>query len=130
MHTKKTNNTKKLMQISYHSALIKIFKITKLKKKKLFFLYWLVHPKSACTPNTWLVCLVFKLVRNVGISILVYVLVRYILASTASTGTVSTTLCAFSLVMIEVFVVLGLVVYTKGVAMMAIVRQRLCSGLV
>ena len=48
----------------------------------------------------------------------------------ASTGTVLITLGAFSSVMIEVFVVLGLVVYTKGVAMMAIVRQQLCSGLV
>ena len=48
----------------------------------------------------------------------------------ASTGTVLTTLDAFSSVMIEVFVVLGLEGYTKGVAMMVIVRQQLCSGLV
>ena len=37
MHTKKTNNTNKLMQISYHYALKKNSKITKLNKKKLFF---------------------------------------------------------------------------------------------
>ena len=48
----------------------------------------------------------------------------------ASTGTILTTVGAFSSVMIEVFVVLGLVVYTKGVAMIVIVRQQLCSGLV
>ena len=35
MHTKKTNNTNKLMQISYHSALTKIQKLQNLKKKKL-----------------------------------------------------------------------------------------------
>ena len=33
LHIKKTNNTNKLMQISYHSALTKI---TKLKKKKTY----------------------------------------------------------------------------------------------
>ena len=37
MHTKKTNNTNKLMQISYHSALTKIQKLQNLKKKKTFF---------------------------------------------------------------------------------------------
>ena len=36
LHTKKTDNTNKLMQISYHLALTKI---TELKKKKSFFLY-------------------------------------------------------------------------------------------
>ena len=40
MHTKKTNNTNKLMQISYHFALTKIQKLQNLKKiiiiKKLF----------------------------------------------------------------------------------------------
>ena len=40
MHTKKTNNTNKLMQISYHFALTKIKKLQDLKKKKKnFFLY-------------------------------------------------------------------------------------------
>ena len=34
MHTKKTNNTNKLMQISYHFALTKIQKLQNLKKKK------------------------------------------------------------------------------------------------
>ena len=42
MHTKKTNNTNKLMQISYHFGLTKIQKLQNLKnnnnnKKKLFF---------------------------------------------------------------------------------------------
>ena len=55
MHTKKTNNTNKLMQISYYSALTKIQKLQnykKKKKKKLFSVpagitrnwpVWLVH---------------------------------------------------------------------------------------
>ena len=34
MHTKKKNNTNKLMKISYHSALTKIQKLQNLKKKK------------------------------------------------------------------------------------------------
>ena len=34
MHTKKTNNTNKLIQISYHSILTKIQKLQNLKKKK------------------------------------------------------------------------------------------------
>ena len=34
MHTKKTNNTNKLMQISYHSILTKIQKLQNFKKKK------------------------------------------------------------------------------------------------
>ena len=34
LHTKKKNNTNKLMQISYHSALAKIQKLQNLKKKK------------------------------------------------------------------------------------------------
>ena len=45
MHTKKTNNTNKLMQISYHSALTKIQKLQNLKKKKNFFLYRPVLPE-------------------------------------------------------------------------------------
>ena len=34
MHTKKTNNTNKLIQISYHFVLTKIQKLQNLKKKK------------------------------------------------------------------------------------------------
>ena len=34
LHTKKTNNTNKLMQISYHSALTKIQKLQNLKKNE------------------------------------------------------------------------------------------------
>ena len=51
MHTKKTNNTNKLMQISYHSILTKIQKITKLKKKKkkTFFCTGQYCPKLAGT---------------------------------------------------------------------------------
>ena len=37
MHTKKTNNTNKLIQISYHSVLTKIQKLQKFKKKKKTF---------------------------------------------------------------------------------------------
>ena len=55
MHTKKTNNTNKLIQISYHSALTKIQKIQNLKKKKkkkkLFFFFLL-----AGMPNTSQYC--------------------------------------------------------------------------
>ena len=47
MHTKKTNNTNKLIQISYHSILTKIQKLQNLKKKKKknFFLYRPVLPE-------------------------------------------------------------------------------------
>ena len=48
LHTKKTNNTNKLMQISYHSTLTKIQKLQnkkKKKKKKFFFLYWVIMPE-------------------------------------------------------------------------------------
>ena len=37
MHTKKTNNTNKLIQISYHFVLTKIQKLQNLKKKKKTF---------------------------------------------------------------------------------------------
>ena len=37
MHTKKTNNTNNLMQISYHYALKKIQKLQNLIKKNFFF---------------------------------------------------------------------------------------------
>ena len=47
MHTKKTNNTKKLIQISYHSVLTKIQKLQNFKKKekKNLFLYRPVLPE-------------------------------------------------------------------------------------
>ena len=48
LHTKKSNNINKLMQISYHSTLTKIQNLQKKKKKKrTFFLYWLVRPIPA-----------------------------------------------------------------------------------
>ena len=73
MHTKKTNNTNKLMQISYHFALTKIQKLQNLKKKKkktFFFVpagtpgTGLYCPKLADMPGTWSVRLVFFPVRN------------------------------------------------------------------
>ena len=62
MHTKKTNNTNKVMQISYHSALIKIqklqnFKKKKKKKKKLFSV-------PADIAQNWPVRPIFFPVRN------------------------------------------------------------------
>ena len=36
-YSKKTNNTNKLMQISYHSALTKIQKLQQKKKKEAYF---------------------------------------------------------------------------------------------
>ena len=54
MHTKKTNNTNKLIQISYHFVLTKIQKLQNLKKKKKkkkkFF------PVPAGTPGTGRYC--------------------------------------------------------------------------
>ena len=52
MHTKKTNNTNKLMQISYHFTLKKIQKLQNFKKKKnnnnkTFFLYLPISPVPA-----------------------------------------------------------------------------------
>ena len=89
------------MQISYHSALTKIQKLQNLKKKKkkkLFFVSastpntsW-YYPKLAGMTGTWLVWPVFKPVRNVDVSISVYILVLYILAGTVGTDTVLTTL--------------------------------------
>ena len=84
MHTKKTNNINKLMQISYHSTLTKIQKLQK-KKKKLFSV-------PAGIARNRLVWPVFKPVQNVGISISLFVLVRYRPAGIAGTGTVSTAL--------------------------------------
>ena len=55
MHTKKTYNTKKLMQINYHSALTKIQKLQNLKKKKNFFLYRPIRLILAGIARNWLV---------------------------------------------------------------------------
>ena len=89
MHTKKTNNTNKLIQISYHSTLTKIQKLQNLKKKKTHFSVLVDMPD---TGRNWPVRLVFKPVWNIDVSIPVYILVRYIPAGTAGTGTVLTTL--------------------------------------
>ena len=63
MHTEKTNNTNKLMQISYHFTLTKI---QKLQKKKLF-LYWLVRLVPAGIAWNWPVRPVFFPVWNRGV---------------------------------------------------------------
>ena len=93
MHTKKTNNTNKLMQTSDYfykkNQKLQNFKKKK-KKKKLFFL---VPADIARKRPVWPIRLVFKPVRNVGISIPVYVPVWYI---PTRTGTVSTTLLIVS----------------------------------
>ena len=60
MHTKKTNNTNKLIQISYHSALTKIQKLQNLKKKKKK-----IVPTSIA--RNWLVWPVFFPVQNKGV---------------------------------------------------------------
>ena len=100
MHTKKTNNTNKLIQIYYHSTLTKIQKLQNLKKKKkkLFSVSadtpgtgWYC-PKLASMTGTWLVRPVFKPVRNVDVSKPVYIPVQYIPAGMVGTGTVLTTL--------------------------------------
>ena len=72
MHTKKTNNTNKLIQISYHSILTKIQKLQnfKKKKKKNFFLYRPVRPVPAGIARNWPVRPVrpvFFPVRNRGV---------------------------------------------------------------
>ena len=73
--------TNKLMQVSYHFALIKIQKLKNLKKKKKTFFCTIRYcPKLA---GTWPV---FKPVRNVDVLIPVH-----IPAGMASTGTVLTT---------------------------------------
>ena len=82
MHTKKTNNTNKLMQIKLPFCLYKNSKITKLKKKKFLS----VSAGNAQNQPIWLV---FKPVRNIDISILVYVPVWYI---PTNTGTILTIL--------------------------------------
>ena len=87
MHPKKTNNTNKLMQISYHSTLTKIQKLKNLKIKNKNKNYAL-----ASIARNWPVWPVFKPVQNIDVSIPVYILVRYIPADTAGTSTVLTTL--------------------------------------
>ena len=68
MHTKKTNNTNKLIQISYHSVLTKIQKLQNLKKKKKKFLYWPVLPEIGQYGRYEAgVRLVFFPVRNRGV---------------------------------------------------------------
>ena len=66
MHIKKTNNTNKLIQISYHSILTKIQKLQNLKKKKKKkkFLYRPVRPVSADITRNWPV---YFSVRNRGV---------------------------------------------------------------
>ena len=88
MHTKKTNDTNKLIQISYHFALTKIQKLQNFKKKKnkkkqkkkpfsvsvgspSISRYC---PKLAGMVDTWSV---FKLVRNVDVLIPIYIPVWY-----------------------------------------------------
>ena len=61
MHTKKTNNTNKLMQISNHSVLTKIQKLQNSKKKKKTFSI------PASIARNWLVRLVFFPVQNRGV---------------------------------------------------------------
>ena len=92
MHTKKTNNTNKLMQTSdcFYKKNQKLQNFKKKKKKKLFFF---VPSGIAWNQPVWPIRLVFKPVRNVGISIPVYVPVQYI---PTCTGTVSTTLLIVS----------------------------------
>ena len=72
------------MQISYHSTLTKIQKLQNLKKKKKYV--------PAGIDWNWLIWSVFKLVRNVNISILVYIPVWYISIDMTGTGMVSTML--------------------------------------
>ena len=67
LHTKKTNNTNKLMQISYHSTLTKIQKLQNLEKKKKKNLYWPVCPVLAGIARNWLVWPIFFPVRNMGV---------------------------------------------------------------
>ena len=73
MHTKKTNNTNKLMQISYHFVLTKIQKLQNLKKKKKknFFLYRPVRSVPAGITRNWPVRPirpVFLPVRNIEVN--------------------------------------------------------------
>ena len=75
------------MQISYYSTLKKIQKLQNLKKKKKFCTGW-----YARNWPVWPVRLVFKPVRNVDISIPVYIPIWYIPVGMADIGTILTTL--------------------------------------
>ena len=77
------------MQISYHFALTIIQNLQNLNIKKGFFLYRPVHPIQTGNTRNRLVWPVFKSVQNEGVSILVYIPVRYI---PAGISMVSTTL--------------------------------------
>ena len=75
MHTKKTNNTNKLIQISYYSILTKIQKLQNLKKKKKLFSVpagtpgtGRYCPKLAGTAGTRPVRPVFLPVRNIEVN--------------------------------------------------------------
>ena len=98
MKKKKKNTIKnRKLNCSLHTKKVTILplqhsKITKLKKnknKKVFFCTDQYCPKLASMDGKWPVRLIFKLIQNVGISIPIYVPIRYILAST---DMVSTTL--------------------------------------
>ena len=91
------------MQISYLSTLTKIQKLQNLKiiKKKNFYIARYAWYRSLLLKigrygwymtGTWPVRSVFKLVRNVDVSIPVYIPIQYISTSTAGTGMVLTTL--------------------------------------
>ena len=73
MHTKKSNNTNKLMQISYHSVLTKIQKLQNLKKKKKIYVPANMPgtgrycPKLVDTAGTRPVRPIFFPVRNRGV---------------------------------------------------------------
>ena len=69
MHIKKTNNTNKLIQVSYHSILTKIQKLQNLKKKKKKkkILYRPVRPVSAGITRNWPVRPVYFSVRDRGV---------------------------------------------------------------
>ena len=84
MHTKKTNNTNKLIQISYHSALTKIQKLQNLKKKKK------IVPTSIA--RNWLVWPVFFPVQNKGVIRIGFLAGTVYSGRTGRYGTVLTTL--------------------------------------
>ena len=87
MHTKKTNNTNKLMQISYHSFLTKIQKLQNLKKKKkkTFFYTSRYAQYQLILPEIGRYGLYFFRYEIGGSSVSDYWPVRYIPAVPAST---------------------------------------------
>ena len=74
------------MQINYHLVLTKIQKLQNWKKKKNTYFYTILyrpkHPKSLDMVDTRPI---FKPIRNVDVSLLVHVSVRYISVVPAST---------------------------------------------